>query len=630
MSSEDNNGTSPDSVKKKIELRAAKIKQIYSQSLLGGFAALLGGLVFAGSVWNSVSRTIIIVWASCYVAQYVGRVVLVYRFRKVGPKGEQVLEWGKRHSLMTFSGNFFWAVAAFFMFPGDSLHLQIFMVIFVGGIVAGAVVVYSPTNEYLSSLLLAALPLAGRFFYEGGQHNVTVGALLLMFSSVMGFAGWSIHKLYTELLSLRFERGDLIEHLREEIFQRQQALQVTNRLRGEAEAASAAKSEFLTNMSHELRTPLNAILGFSELLEDQWSGKLNEKQAKYAREIFEAGQHLLQLINDILDLAKVESGKTDLKISHVDLAQMLDDCLTMIRQRAINRGLDLELAVSTILTGAVIRADKIKLKQIVVNLLSNAAKFTPSGGRIILKADRRGKELLISVTDTGIGIRREDQQRIFASFEQVDSSYSRQEQGTGLGLALCRSLVELHGGSIWVESEGIGTGSTFKFVIPFIAGDEGPVDTVRPGHASAGLTPESLRESLGGDSQLKFPVLVVEDNPANMKLAVSLLEAAGCQVLQAFNGEEGIKIAEAELPAVVLMDVSLPGMDGLTATRVLKGSPTTGHIPIVALTAHAMKEDETRARNAGCDAYLAKPVDAETLFLTLAELTKAGRDETIG
>ena len=224
------------------------------------------------------------------------------------------------------------------------------------------------------------------------------------------------------------------------------ALAVASQLRVQAEAASAAKTEFLTNMSHELRTPLTAVIGFSDLLGDQLFGKLNEKQLGYVTEISAAGRHLLMLINDILDLAKVESGKMDIRLSPVDLSELLGHCLIMIRETAMKRGLTVDLKVSEQLYEGMIQADDVRLKQIVMNLLSNAAKFTPSGGTIQLEAEILGKEILVSVSDTGVGLKPDDQKRIFQAFEQLDSSFSRQEQGSGLGLALVRKLVELHGG----------------------------------------------------------------------------------------------------------------------------------------------------------------------------------------
>jgi signal transduction histidine kinase/tetratricopeptide (TPR) repeat protein len=266
-----------------------------------------------------------------------------------------------------------------------------------------------------------------------------------------------------------------VESLKKEIREKElaqrsveRALAVAAQLRTEAEAASAAKTEFLTNMSHELRTPLNAIIGFSELLEDQVPGRLNEKQLHYVRHVFNSGHHLLQLINDILDLAKVEAGKMDLELSPVRFDHLLNNCTLMIERKAFKHGLTLGLQISDELEGAQIQADEVKLKQVVVNLLSNAVKFTPDGGRVDLIAKKNEGVIVIKVSDTGIGIKPEDRERIFEAFEQVESTHRRRFEGTGLGLALTRRLVELLGGTIGVESQGDQKGSTFTVTIPFV------------------------------------------------------------------------------------------------------------------------------------------------------------------
>ncbi len=395
------------------------------------------------------------------------------------------------------------------------------------------------------------------------------------------------------------------------------ALTAASQLRIQAEAASAAKTEFLTNMSHELRTPLTAVIGFSDLLGEQLFGKLNEKQLGYVTEISSAGRHLLRLINDILDLAKVESGKMDIRMSPVDLPELLGHCVIMIRETAMKRGLTVELKVSEQLDGKLL-ADDVRLKQILMNLLSNAAKFTPSGGAILLAAERRGEEVLVSVSDTGVGLKLDDQKRIFQTFEQLDSSFSRQEQGTGLGLALVRKLVELHGGRVWVESEGENKGSVFSFTIPFMTIVIHETRSIRLSENGDGLHPRLRRPY--SEKENPPTVMVVEDNNANLKLVTDLLEAGGYNVIHSVCAEEAIKRAEREKLSLILMDISLPGMDGLTATKVLKSNPATAPIPIVALTAHAMKDDEARAWAAGCDAYILKPIDTIKFYRILADI----------
>ncbi len=233
-----------------------------------------------------------------------------------------------------------------------------------------------------------------------------------------------------------------------------------------AEAANRAKSEFLANMSHELRTPLNHIIGFTELITDSRFGDLNTKQKKYLGNVLQSGQHLLALVNDILDISKVEAGKLEVQSTPVDLKRLLQNCLIMVKEKAIRHGIRISLETDGIL--GIISADERKLKQILYNLLANAVKFTPDGGSVNCIACPAGTNgtIEVSVTDTGIGINPNDLTRIFNPFEQGDGSMSRKFEGTGLGLSLTKQLVELHGGKIWAESDGVGKGAAFRFTIP--------------------------------------------------------------------------------------------------------------------------------------------------------------------
>jgi signal transduction histidine kinase len=229
------------------------------------------------------------------------------------------------------------------------------------------------------------------------------------------------------------------------------------------EAANRHKSEFLANMSHELRTPLNAIIGFSEVLQERMFGELNEKQAEYTDDILSSGRHLLSLINEILDLSKVEAGRMELELATFDLPLAIDNARTFVRERAVKHGINLDVKVDERLGDFV--GDERKIKQILLNLLSNAVKFTPEGGRIGINARQTDGGVEVSVTDTGIGIAPEDQAKIFEEFRQVGGDYAHKKEGTGLGLTLAKKFVELHGGRIWVESE-VGKGSTFSFTLP--------------------------------------------------------------------------------------------------------------------------------------------------------------------
>jgi signal transduction histidine kinase len=233
------------------------------------------------------------------------------------------------------------------------------------------------------------------------------------------------------------------------------------------EVASQHKSEFLANMSHELRTPLNAIIGFSEVLTDRMFGDLNEKQAEYLKDIYESGTHLLSLINDILDLSKIEAGRMELELTDFHLPMAIDNALTLVRERAGRKSITLQMSVDKQV--GEVRADERKIRQVVLNLLSNAIKFTPEGGRIEVGAALKDGFAEVSVSDTGVGIAPEDQEKVFEEFRQVGTAEKKAE-GTGLGRTICRKFIELHGGKIWVKSQ-LGVGSTFTFTIPVRRGE---------------------------------------------------------------------------------------------------------------------------------------------------------------
>jgi CheY-like chemotaxis protein/two-component sensor histidine kinase len=331
---------------------------------------------------------------------------------------------------------------------------------------------------------------------------------------------------------------------------------------------------------------------------------------------------LLDLINSILDLAKVEAGKIELELSRVSIAELIRHCLMMIREKTIRRSLSLELTIENGLKNLAIQADELKLKQILYNLLSNAAKFTPEGGAISIVASKQGNEILVSVSDTGVGIKPEDQGRIFEIFEQADPSYARRVRGTGLGLALTRSLVQLHGGRIWAESEGEGQGSTFHFVIPMVEANALVIvdESETPFERSSNRWGSRWQQAL--ETQSQPTVLVVEDDEINLHFTTVLLQRAGCRVLQAANAEDSIRVAKSQKPDLILMDVQLPSMDGLTATRILKQSPETASIPVVVVTACAMPGDEQECLAAGCATYIPKPIDSKRLRTVLRELLR--------
>lgn len=262
------------------------------------------------------------------------------------------------------------------------------------------------------------------------------------------------------LLSVFWNQNITLKQTTEQLRQRSAEIEQKN---AKLEQASQMKSKFLASMSHELRTPLNAIIGFSQALDARMFGELTEKQAEYVKDIHESGQHLLALINDILDLSKIEAGRMELEPSHFDLPQTLESVVMLVQERAARHGLSLELDIDERLDGMV--GDQRRIKQVLLNLLSNAVKFTPDGGRISVQAKPTADTVVVSVHDNGIGIAAEDQAEIFEEFRQASSSANRKQEGTGLGLALSKKFVEMHRGSISVESAP-GQGSTFTVTLP--------------------------------------------------------------------------------------------------------------------------------------------------------------------
>lgn len=386
-----------------------------------------------------------------------------------------------------------------------------------------------------------------------------------------------------------------------------------NQLNLELEHANSAKDEFLASMSHELRTPLNSILGMSELLLEQTRDPLSGYQQKSLGVIASSGRHLLELINDILDLSKIEAGKLDFYPEVVGVAEICQSSLAFVKTQAMEKSIDLTYEEDR--TVSKLYADPRRLKQILVNLLTNAVKFTPKRGQVTLQvnADLEEDHIQFSIIDNGIGIAPEDLNRLFQPFVQVDSRLNRQQEGTGLGLALVQKLTDLHGGSVHVES-AVGRGSRFTINLPWGR------DVLA--HSQVGEPRDELsvgspmeKNSLGTEAPVRHAViLLAEDNMANVITIGDYLESHGLQIVVAHNGLEAIEKAEENSPDIILMDIQMPAMDGLEATRRLRENPRFAATPIIALTALAMPGDRERCLEAGASEYMSKPIGLKKLL----------------
>jgi PAS domain S-box-containing protein len=393
--------------------------------------------------------------------------------------------------------------------------------------------------------------------------------------------------------------------------------------------ATKLKDEFLANMSHELRTPLNSILGMSESLTEGIWGSLNETQLKAIATVESSGEHLLSLINDILDLSKISSGMMELDIALVSAKNLCSSSLVFVKQQAFKKRIQINSNIPPQINNININIDERRIKQVLINLLTNAVKFTPKGGNINLLVaigsgdtwqgeatipqqlrDINSPTILFQVVDTGIGIAAKDLRLLFKPFVQVDSALNRQYEGTGLGLALVKQIVELHGGQVMAESE-VGKGSRFTIALPYEMSASNAI-------ASIPTSPTSSSLDIAPDNAPL--ILLAEDNEANIETFSSYLTAINYRVIVARNGIESIAQSKANLPDIILMDIQMPIMDGLEATKQIRLDPNLVNIPIIALTALAMEGDREKCLAAGANEYLTKPVKLRDLFLNIQKL----------
>jgi signal transduction histidine kinase/ActR/RegA family two-component response regulator len=410
----------------------------------------------------------------------------------------------------------------------------------------------------------------------------------------------------------RRSTGDFPEETQEflETFASQSALAVSNaqlfreleQKSAELQIVSQHKSDFLASMSHELRTPLNAVIGFSEVLLERMFGELNERQDEYLHDILNSGRHLLELLNEILDLSKVEAGQMELEPSIFPLRAALEYCISLVRERASLHGIDLTLDLDPRLE--LINSDELRFKQVVLNLVSNAVKFTPDGGHVAVAARLRGSEVEVTVTDDGVGISAEDRERIFESFQQGRRGASR-EEGTGLGLTLSRRIVSLLGGKLWLESQ-VGVGSTFGFVMPI-------------GHVAE----QRLLKQADG----KHPVIVlIDDDRASLELLTAYLEGLAVHVVRTHDGPEGLAALRQLKTAAVVLDIRLPGLDGWEVLRQIRADQATRVLPVIVVS---ILDEKARGMALGADVYLIKPVAKDDLVRALQDVGALPADPAV-
>jgi signal transduction histidine kinase/ActR/RegA family two-component response regulator len=517
-------------------------------------------------------------------------------------------------------------------------YLEIVQSVELDGSPVGTIQLTADTRE-LDARIRQTLAIGTAVLVSGALLAWALGALLLRALSrpILGLAALARRVSETQDYSLRARKHDddevgvLVDSLNamlERIERDTDLGRINEQLRAEklrAERAVGARSQFLANMSHEIRTPMTAILGFVDLLGEP--DHTPHEQQEWLRIIRTNGQHLLALINDILDLSRIESGNMPLEWLPCDPSELVDDVVQMLRGRAQAKGLEFGAERRGALPSRM-RGDPTRLRQILINLASHAIKFTDRGHvrlRVWMRGARGASDLAIAfdVEDSGIGMTPEQCERVFQSFTQADDSMSRRYGGTGLGLAISRSLAELMGGELSVHSAP-GSGSTFRLLLP-----TGPLDDVEwiDSSASALRTAPSARPDEEA-TRLEARVLLAEDSPDNRRLIERLLSRAGVSVDCAEDGAIAKACALAALEAglpydVILMDMQMPRLSGYDATRALRSAGYTG--AILALTAHATEDAREQCLLAGCDDYVSKPVDRSALLARIRALVSKAR-----
>jgi len=587
-------GTDPAQVDRRIVF-AEQVRLIYQLGATGGFASMMVGWLYTFLVWPTAPRIELLAWVMAITIAGAIRVPLA----RVGNRefsGNATRNWAAGLIALASITGLLWGFAATVLFPYNRPEIHVIAAFILVGLPAGAIATFAPwALSYACYLVGTVFPFGVYAIMRGGD-----AAGWLALSSII----FIVFLLHVARWSEKTIRDNIAQRIRIEGM-----AQVLTQARDAAESASRAKSSFLANMSHEVRTPLNAVIGMNELLLDT---RLEPRQRGYAHAVREGAMSLLDILNSMIDMSRIEAGQLDLNEERFALRPLAGHIERMYRPVAQRKGLDFKVSVSPSVPYA-LHGDPVRWRQVLGIYVDNALKFTERGSVIVAIETQESNTdsclLRGVVMDTGIGIRNEDRPLLFQSFTQVDASLTRRHGGTGVGLRIAAELSRLMGGEAGVESEP-GRGSSFWFTA-----------RMKLAAPDATMQPISVQGAGGAASAIprSFPgakVLLVEDNAINQVVARTMLQALGCKVESAGNGLEALKCIEHARFDLVFMDCQMPEMDGYAATGEIRRHERGGgsRMPIIALTANALEGDRERCLAAGMDDYLAKPYVRDQLI----------------
>ncbi|MEN8170787.1 MAG: ATP-binding protein [Pseudomonadota bacterium] len=570
---------------------AEQVALLYKPFAVSIAATFAAAVLLVTTLWGISDHNMLLWWLTAIIVITLLRALLVHFYKRIKPDVDAGRRWGRFFILGAAAAGMAWGIGSLLFFPEENIEYQIVVLLFLVGMCSGAVTSLSTIPSALYAFIAPAmLPIIPMFVMSGTELYILVPLMILLsFSFFIKSSGTIYHNTQDNI------------RLRLAAVEKERILALAKE---EAEEASQAKSEFLSSMSHELRTPMNAILGFAQILE--FDEVLAEEQQDSVQEILKAGHHLLELINEVLDLAKIESGHIDLLLEPVKLSALVEECFSLVTPVAENRGVSLRYAD---INGDMVRADKTRLKQVLLNLLSNAIKYNREKGSVRLDVETVNEtELRISISDTGNGIDEENFDFLFQPFNRLTAEGGEIE-GTGIGLTITRNLMEMMGGRIGVDSEQ-GVGSCFWVELPqeSFENSEGQNDSE-----------EGTANNLARVAGNQHTVLYIEDNPANLKLVSQMLaKRQHINLITAHEPKLGLELATAHKPELILLDINMPRMDGYQVLSLLKSDEHLKSIPVVAITVNAMPQDIERGKNAGFSDYLSKPLNV-SLFLDVME-----------